>query len=391
MLRTAGRLRRITSDGRWIPEIDSLRFVAIMSVVLFHLFHVMTMATLANTGALPTIQSRYEVLTAFLLRGDRGVPLFFMISGFVLGLPFARQFLCRGGSVSIRKYFVRRLTRIEPPYLLCLLGLSALTALSAHAFTADNARHTLASMLYLHNLFYGYGTPINPVAWSLEVEIQFYILAPLFMQVYRLRRKAPRRTLLAVLILGVSLAQSPLGSSPRASLSLAYFLQFFIMGILLADIYVLDVDRIRVSQLWDAVGALGLIYMFGIGDAFFPTRVAMPWIMALVCAGAVRGTVFRIVFTNRWIAIIGGMCYSIYLVHVAVIVALSYRIQSWISPRLDLLGAYAVETVLAGGAVLLFSTLFYLWVERPCMDQNWPAHLMERFVRLRSLRGRPAE
>ena len=32
------RIRRITRDGRWIPEIDGLRFVAIMSVLLFHLY-----------------------------------------------------------------------------------------------------------------------------------------------------------------------------------------------------------------------------------------------------------------------------------------------------------------------------------------------------------------
>ena len=31
------RIRRVTRDGRWIPEIDGLRFVAIMSVLLYHM------------------------------------------------------------------------------------------------------------------------------------------------------------------------------------------------------------------------------------------------------------------------------------------------------------------------------------------------------------------
>jgi len=52
--------------------------------------------------------------------GHNGVPLFFAISGFILSLPFARQGLGGGSPVSLRQYYIRRVTRIEPPYVIQL-------------------------------------------------------------------------------------------------------------------------------------------------------------------------------------------------------------------------------------------------------------------------------
>ena len=53
--------------------------------------------------------------------GRHGVELFFVISGFVLAAPFAKSAIGGGKQVSVKKYFVRRLTRLEIPYLLSLL------------------------------------------------------------------------------------------------------------------------------------------------------------------------------------------------------------------------------------------------------------------------------
>ena len=68
-------LRRITTQQRFIPQIDGLRFVAIASVVFFHIYAAL------ERGALPQ---------PILLDTDlpkRGVELFFAISGFILGVP----------------------------------------------------------------------------------------------------------------------------------------------------------------------------------------------------------------------------------------------------------------------------------------------------------------
>src|SRR5882672_10637739 len=106
------RLSRETSSGRFIPEMDGLRFAAIGMVVLFHL-----------NGYLIGKSQRYhssppssDWLAQAALVGFRGVELFFVISGFILGLPFAAQHIEGRPPVGLRKYYVRRLTRLEPPY-----------------------------------------------------------------------------------------------------------------------------------------------------------------------------------------------------------------------------------------------------------------------------------
>ncbi len=93
------RIRRVTRDGRWIPEIDGLRFVAIMSVLLYHMF-----GELQNrSGRVISVEPRYAGLFWPIANGNCGVSLFFIISGFVLALPFARHFLKGAGTVSLRK------------------------------------------------------------------------------------------------------------------------------------------------------------------------------------------------------------------------------------------------------------------------------------------------
>src|SRR3954468_10746698 len=98
--------RRITTSGQIIPEIDGLRFIAIALVIWHHL------ALYVST------QQRAPLGAAVL--GQYGVELFFVISGFILAVPFAMHFLGGGPRVKLSRYFVRRLTRLEPPYLLAL-------------------------------------------------------------------------------------------------------------------------------------------------------------------------------------------------------------------------------------------------------------------------------
>src|SRR6266513_382861 len=89
--------RRITTSGNFIPEIDGLRFIAISSVVLDHIALYVTDLSRHPMGL-------FEL-------GGRGVELFFVISGFILAVPFASQHLCGGPRLGLRKYFLRRITR----------------------------------------------------------------------------------------------------------------------------------------------------------------------------------------------------------------------------------------------------------------------------------------
>src|SRR5882762_7039250 len=102
------RLSRETTSGRFIPEMDGLRFAAIGMVVLFHLNGYLTVKSKAFYPAPPT-----DWLAQAAFVGFHGVELFFVISGFILGLPFASHYLKNKPAVPLRKYYLRRLTRLE--------------------------------------------------------------------------------------------------------------------------------------------------------------------------------------------------------------------------------------------------------------------------------------
>src|SRR5580692_4604220 len=142
-----GRLRRITRDGRWIPEIDSLRFIAIFSVFLFHLHGEL----LVRSGGIAVLEPRYVWLFHGIRQGYRGVELFFVISGFILGLPFARHCLKEAPKVRLGKYFLRRLTRLEPTYIVSFLVAALLWGVLTRGagLTRAYIEHVGAGMLYI--------------------------------------------------------------------------------------------------------------------------------------------------------------------------------------------------------------------------------------------------
>ena len=101
------KLTRYTSTGKFYPEIDGLRFFAILPVVLDHASAVYNENVTDITSIL---NSSYDWLFK---AGDLGVQLFFVISGYILGNGFYRAALANK-KPNLRNYYFRRLTRLEP-------------------------------------------------------------------------------------------------------------------------------------------------------------------------------------------------------------------------------------------------------------------------------------
>src|SRR5262249_10274230 len=121
----AEKLSRVTSSGELIPEIDGLRFFAISIVILHHSMSILLPAS-SRTGSLHTpadwfaAGNQYSWLVDISYCGHFGVNLFFAISGFILALPFARKLLSGLPAPGWKSYYLRRVTRIEPPYAICI-------------------------------------------------------------------------------------------------------------------------------------------------------------------------------------------------------------------------------------------------------------------------------
>ncbi len=99
---------------------------------------------------------------------------------------------------------------------------------------------------------------INPVLWTLEIEIQFYIIAPLILQIFKMN-KIMRRLILLFLIFG----WSHFNFIPDLGFkNLLNYLPYFLIGIFCADIY-LD-NKISKSKniLFDILCLLSLLLIF---------------------------------------------------------------------------------------------------------------------------------
>ncbi len=368
-----GRFRRVTSSGRFIPEIDGLRFVAIFSVYCYHLS-----GYLQEKGAPFAAGSDRGFLVRALEHGNYGVQLFFIISGFILGLPFASHYLRGAKPVSLRAYFLRRLTRLEPPYIASMLLFFALLVVYVGQNAATLLPHLVASLLYVHNLVYGNASAINAVAWSLEVEIQFYVLVPLLARLFAIRSRAARRGTLVAIIAAALVCQTLAGQSFRFERSILGQIQFFLTGFLLADIYVCEWRSTPPShRFWDLVALVGWPLLFLLWR--FPSAIHWlfaPLALALYCA-AFCGVTARKIFANRWITTIGGMCYTIYLLHYQVISfagsrTLRFRVSD------DFTTTFFWQFALITPVVLLVCAVFFAAIEKPCMRPNWPSRLMAR-------------
>ena len=266
-----GRFTRVTSSVAYIPQLDGLRSLALLLVIGHHVFSVYLVAThRLGTQLLPRDWGMIGPRSPWVSWGLHlafGVQIFFAISGFVLAMPFARAILDTGRMPSVPMYLLRRLIRLEPPYFLSmtLFFLAILlhrgqphwyTMVMYHIF----GPHYLASIVYLHALIYGIPSWLGGIAWTLEIEIQFYLFMPILAQVFRLRNALVRRSLLAALTVAAGYYTQfvvPHLQNPRWQYTLLGNFGFFLAGVLLADVYLNPPEPLRFGARRGDVCAIG--------------------------------------------------------------------------------------------------------------------------------------
>jgi peptidoglycan/LPS O-acetylase OafA/YrhL len=378
-------LKRKTKSTHFIQEIDGLRFFAIITVVLFHLNSALSksLSFTANEG-IDFLGGKYDLLQPgwWVIRLDLGVKVFFAISGFVLALPFVRRgILGEGKPIGIKDYFIRRLTRLEPPFVVSLMLFAMVHVFLLDEPWAEIQKDFWAGLFYLHGLVFGAPNPINPVTWSLEVEAQFYVLVPLlFCLVFRFTNILIRigsiliLTIISIYLKGIFTES---GNQQLSATILAYFANFS-MGILFAFVFVLDKQNwLKMkSYIFDLVGlaSVFLIFYFYKPQHIWYNNVIFNLAVFIMMISAFKGKLFNYFFTRPWVYVIGGMCYSIYLLHYAFfhfLVPFTSKIQLGMGYKID----YFLQIIIAVPIMLIVTTLFYLLVERPCMDKDWPKRL----------------
>lgn len=329
------------------PEIDGLRAIAVVAVVLFH-------------ASVPGLSG-----------GFVGVDVFFVISGYLIARLIRRE--RAEGRFSVVGFYERRARRILPA-LLAMLAVSGLAALILLPQDLQRFGSSLAAItVFASNVqfarwndYFGFTTGSAPLlhTWSLAVEEQFYLVFPVLLAL--VGRWAPR---LLVPLLAM-IAAGSFGYSVWAaehSANLAFYSPLsraweFLAGVLLA-IGGLAAPRDR--RIGDALAIAGLA---AIAWAVWRLTPAMPFPglnalapclgTALVIHGAqAPGSLAARALSVRPLVLVGLASYSLYLWHWPLIVFGSYYVldEAWVTSARIAMAALSVPVAFAS----------WRWIERP--------------------------
>ncbi len=355
-----------------------------LSAVAVALYHTILFTGLTGASALA-----FPEIFALLRNGYLGVPIFIVLSGFVLMLP-----VIRGGSYRLPKgfkhYMGRRYRRIVPPYWVALFLSIALIA--AFPVLQDESgtkwddkipvtAEAIFGHIFLIQNFIGGMTTINGPMWSVAIEWQIYFLMPLLLLPLWRRFGALNAVIItAILTLSPSMIASALSSAGVKSILPSpprdyeihhpWFLLLFACGMVAAEL----ATNARVQAKWFWVPVVPTTYfVFAYADFAMANREVSETLVGastalLVVWFAKNGSsVFTRLLASKPAVRLGNMSYSIYLIH-SPLLALGNLLLMPL--KLELGVHLALMFFLVLPLALVISWMFHLLVERRFMTAH---------------------
>jgi peptidoglycan/LPS O-acetylase OafA/YrhL len=257
----------------------------------------------------------------FMLWGQIGTSSFFAISGFLITLLLLREYRTSGG-IDFKAFYIRRALRILPPLWVFLLVSVIVAPLFRPAFRVDQ----LLSVLLFAVDYVPTDTFWLDHTWSLGATEQFYLLWPLALLVALPNRTEKLAWWLMILAPIIRLASYAVGVPGKLAMAFHTVIDAFMIGCLLAIL--LDRDNQhwflrRLGRGWVAALSFGFLLLGSpalthyFGGAYFATIGLTLRALAvgsiIVWAGSSEEGPVRKLLTNRVVARIGVMSYSLYL------------------------------------------------------------------------------
>jgi peptidoglycan/LPS O-acetylase OafA/YrhL len=339
-------------------RLESVRAVAALSVLIAHV---------VGRAASPSLLERLA------FGGFFGVYLFFALTGYLLFWPFVKEAFGDGRRIDLSRYAANRALRILPLYYVVLV---AYLLLWHNGGTIDQ---WLLFGTFSENFSTTTILTVNPVMWSLVIELHFYALLPLLaMALARVAAGSPGRALAVVAALAlasfalrwVSLYHDPT-PNPYLRYSLLSCFMFFAVGMALALLRLSWERRpprwltgaVRAPELW-LLGAVALWWVATVGGSRGYLLAPASFLLLGACVLPLRASPLLRALDWRPLALVGVVSYSIYLWHVLIVHELD--------ERAGITGAWALLAV-SVPVVLAVASASYLLVERPFlrMRRRW--------------------
>jgi peptidoglycan/LPS O-acetylase OafA/YrhL len=213
------------------------------------------------------------------------------------------------------------------------------------------------------------------VTWSLEIEVQFYILAPLLTLVFRLPSTIIRRIVIGAAIVALPIALHFFFNfdSPYVKWTLIGNLQYFLVGFLLADLFLVDWKRQpTVHYFWDVIGTISWLLLFVVLNMAGPAGLlTSPTLTLFAYIAAFRGPIFRSIFRIPFIVITGGMCYTIYLYHWMCFFVFGFLTMRLYDPTRYHWQNFLIQLVTLVPLTLIACAVLFALLEKPFMRPDW--------------------
>lgn len=304
------RAASVPPPKRRLHQLDGLRAVAVLLVLVHH----SASSTIRDTLALHGLRALGEL---FFRTTASGVELFFVLSGVVLLRPYLRG----ERRLDTGAYARRRLERIAPPYLAAWLLAGAVTAFTTawpSWFSAHLARFSWRGWLSQAFVLRFTDVLYNDAWWSLAIEVLFYVVAPLVVVAWSVRRLRTWHGLVALAVAAAGatalLAAVRVDHPPLAMLySLGAYASCFLGGVLVAR--------------FDLPGRT-IAVLAAVGLAWILVALRLPWLNHHVGYGLLYTAVVQRLIASEgsgrrllasdlavWL---GERSYSLFLVHVSV-------------------------------------------------------------------------
>ncbi len=359
-----GAAVRAPSDGRE-HALDGLRGAGAIAVMSYHVF-----------DFFPAHESLRVALLAsplgIVFNGLGALHMFFVLSGYVLALSLTRD--TRSGKLP--RFYVRRVFRIHPPYVMGVLfawvmtlGLQRVSSGAMPMTASASCFHLPASLmpraLMLPSLAFGQ----LPVGWSLYVEIAMSVIFPLLLWLGRRTHPLLLVALGFVLLRPLDVRVGFLIFTLNFALGIAVFLAPPRLGTFIASL------SGRATAMWLVVMVLVLqspyaISWWNTGTSGMDDRNAPSMIIplalgsTLLVAATVHHPSVRGFFAASWIAWLGSISFSFYLIHFTVLTFLVCRFTGHTQPIPSVIGIGVVAFAISVG----LSVVGYRFVEQPSMN-----------------------